>query len=329
MRRREFIAALGSAAAALAWPLGGGAQQSKVPLIGYLHSGSPRIFGNLVAAFHRGLKEAGYVEGQNVAIEYRWAEGQYERLPALASELIGRQVAIVVTGGGEVAALAAKATTSTIPIVFTVGSDPVRSGLIAGLNHPGGNLTGATVFNTVLAAKELGLLHELVPRATSVVILVNPDNPSPELVARDVREAGRVLGLEIHVLRATSEDEIDAVFVKVAQLRPGGFLLGADALFHDRSEQIVSLVARHAIPAIYFERKFAEVGGLLSYGSRYGEAYRQVGVYAGRILSGTKPGDLPVQQPTTFELVINLKTAKALGLTVPPSLLARADEVIE
>jgi putative ABC transport system substrate-binding protein len=327
MKRREFIELMGGVA--IAWPFGAQAQQSKVPLMGYLHSGSPSIFGNLVAAFHQGLNEAGYVEGQNVAITYRWAEGQYDRLPALASELMDRQVAVIVTGGGEVAALAAKAATATIPIVFTIGSDPVKSGLVASLNHPGGNLTGATVFNTVLTAKELGLLHELVPWAGSVAMLVNPDNPNAELMARDVHEAGRVLGVDIHVLRAASEREIEAAFIRVSQLRPGGFLLGADALFHNRREQIVSLVARHAVPAIYFEREFAEVGGLLSYATRFEDAYHQVGVYAGQILKGAKPGDLPVQQPTRFELVINLKTAQQLGLTVPPTLLARADEVIE
>ena len=282
-----------------------------------------------MAAFRQGLSETGYVEGQNVAIEYRWAEGRYDRLPALAADLVGRKVDVIVTSGGDPAALAAKNATSTIPIVFTVGGDPVAAGLVASLARPGGNLTGVSILAVELMPKRLELLSELVPQARVIALLVNPNNPNAERIMRDVQEAARAKGVQLHILKAGTESEIDAAFASLVQLQAGALVVGADPFFNSRREQLVALAARHAVPAIYEWREFAAAGGLISYGASLTAAYRQVGIYAGKILKGAKPADLPVQQPTTFELVVNLKTAKALGLTVPPSILARADEVIE
>ena len=325
MKRREFITLFGGAAAT--WPLATRAQQT-MPVIGYLSARSPEDTTHLVAAFRRGLVEDGYVEGQNVAIQYRWALGQVDRLPALAAELAGRSVAILVATGGESAALAAKAATSTIPIVFSTG-DPVKAGLVASYNRPGGNATGINLLTQTLEPKRLGLLHELVPQAATIGFLLNPNFPSAEDQSKDMQEAARAIGLHIHVLRANTDREIEAAFETVAQDRIGALAVGASPFFDTRRNTLVALAARHAVPTMYHFREFAAAGGLMSYGIDPVDAYRQVGVYAGRILKGAKPADLPVLQPTKFEFVINLKTAKALGLDVPPGLSARADEVIE
>jgi putative tryptophan/tyrosine transport system substrate-binding protein len=325
MRRRDFIILL---AGASGWPSAVRAQQKAMPVIGYLNSASLDANAPYVAAFRQGLGETGYVEGQNVAIEYRWAKGRYDRLPALAADLVGRKVDLITTSGGIPPARAAKNATSTIPIVF-VGGDPIADGLVASLARPGGNLTGMVFMTAELLPKLLELLSELVPQAVVIALLVNPNNPIPEPVMRDVQNAVRVKGLQLHILRATTKSEIDAAFASLVQLHAGAFILGPDPFLNSQREQIITLAARYAVPAIYDFRENAAAGGLISYGPSLIGTWRQVGIYAGRILKGVKPADLPVQQPTTFQLVVNLKTAKALGLTVPPSILARADEVIE
>jgi putative ABC transport system substrate-binding protein len=325
MRRRELMLLLGGA---ITTPRALSAQQKAMPVIGFLGSASPGLYASQVAAFHQGLRETGYGEGQNVAIEYRWAEGHYERLPALVADLVGRKVDVIATSGGDLSAIAAKNATSTIPIVF-VAADPVGVGLVASLARPGGNLTGFNVVAGKLNPKRLYLLSELVPQAGVIALLVNQNNPNAERITRDVREAARDKRLEFHILRAGTEAEIDAAFATLVQLHAGGLVVGTDPFFTSRGDQLVALAARHAVPAIYFGREFAAAGGLISYGPSVTRMYHQAGAYVGRVLAGAKPSDLPVQQPTTFELVINLKTANALGLTVPQSILARADEVIE
>ena len=324
MRRGELILLLGSAMTA-ARALR--AQQKAMPVIGYLHYASPGPNAPNVAAFRQGLSGTGYVEGQILAIEYRWAEGRYDRLPTLATDLVGRAVDVIVAAGPP-SARAAKSATSTIPIVVAT-ADPVGEGLVASLARPGGNLTGASALTVELTAKRLELLSELVPQARVIALLVNPNNPTAERIIRDVQEAARAKGMQLLVLKAGAEGEFETAFDPLVQLEAGGLVVGGDPFFFSRRDQLVALAARHALPAIYESREFATAGGLISYGSSLTAAYRQTGSYAGKILKGTKPADLLVEQPTTFELVANLKTAKALGLTVPPSILARADEVIE
>jgi putative ABC transport system substrate-binding protein len=318
---------LGGAAAA--WPLAGRAQQQTMPVIGYLSARSPDDTTHLVAAFRRGLLENGYVEDQNVSIEYRWALGQYERLPELAAELVRRRVTVIASTGGEPAVLAARAATSTLPIVFAMGGDPVKAGLAASYNRPGGNASGISILTESLEPKRLGLVHELVPQATAIGVLLNPKFPPAEEQLRHVQQASAALGIRIHVLGADTDEEIDAAFETVAQQRMPALAVFASPFFDTRRNKIVTLAVRRAVPTIYHFREYAMAGGLMSYGIDIADAYRQVGVYAGQVLKGAKPADLPVLQPTKFELVINLKTAKALGLEVPSTLLARADEVIE
>jgi putative ABC transport system substrate-binding protein len=328
MRRREFISLLGGAA--VAWPLAAHAQQAAMPVIGFLSGVSPDGFTERLGAFRQGLKETGYVEGENVAIEYRWAENQLDRLPALAADLVRRRVAVIAALGGNIPAVTAKAVTTTIPIVFGVSEDAVKLGLVASLARPGGNATGINFFALELVAKRLELLRELVPRAARVAVLVNPANAgNADATVRDVEAAARAMGLQIQIFQASTSGEIHAAFDRLAREPTDALFIGSEPLFTVRRVQLATLTARHGIPASSGSRDFVEVGGLMSYGTDINDAFRQVGVYAGRVLKGEKPADLPVLQSTKFELVINLPTAKALGLDVPPMLLARADEVIE
>jgi putative ABC transport system substrate-binding protein len=327
IKRREFITLLGGVAAA--WPLAAGAQPSAIPIVGYVHSDSPQPMAGLLAAFREGLNEAGYVEGQNVAIEYRWAQNDLSRLPELVADLVRRRVAVIATPGSSAAALSAKAATTTIPIVFSIGLDPVQLGLVASLNRPGGNITGVNSMSNELVAKRLGLLHELLPTATRFAVLVNPKNPTTESLKKDVEAAAAAIGPQIEFFTASTGVDIDTAFASLVQRRADALLVHPDVLFINRRIQLTTLAARHAVPAIYPLRPDAEAGGLMSYGTKLADAHRQAGVYTGRILKGAKPADLPVVQPTKFEFIINLQTAKTIGLTVPATLLARADEVIE
>ena len=325
IKRRQFITLGG---AAVAWPVAARAQQPAMPVIGFINGASPSGFAPFVAAFRQGLKEAGYVEGQNATIEYRWAEGQYDRLPALAADLVRRKLTVIAATSTP-AALATKAATSTIPIVFTTADDPIRLGLVASLNRPGGNVTGVNNLLVELGSKQLGLIRELAPVTSKIAVLMNPNFPGSERQLRDAEAAARMIGLQFIVLRATTEPEIDAAFASVAQLGGAALLVAADPFFIAQRDHIVALAARHAIPAIYPVREFAVAGGLMSYGTDLADSYRQAGIYAGRIVRGEKPADLPVQRSTKFEFVINFKTAKALGLAVPNSMQLLADEVIE
>jgi len=326
MRRRKFIKLIGGAAAT--WPLAAWAQQA-MPVIGFLSTGSPQSDVFRLAAVRQGLVEAGYVEGRNFVFEHRWAEDQYERLPALAAELVRRRVALIVTGGGSTSTVAAKSATATIPIVFVTGTDPIKLGLVASLNRPGGNITGVSFLVNTLVAKQFEVLHEAVPKTALIGYLVNPTYTNAEADTRNVLAAAEVVGQKLLLVQAHTDSELEAAFVTLTQQRAGALVVGADPFFFDRRDKLVELAARQKVPAIYFLREFASAGGLMSYGTSVTEAYRIVGLYAGRILKGEKPAELPVQQSTKVELVVNLKTAKALGLTVPPALLARADEVIE
>jgi putative tryptophan/tyrosine transport system substrate-binding protein len=325
MRRREFITLLGGATA---WPMAARAQQPVMSVVGFLHYASPGTFAHIAEAVRRGLKEVGYVEGQNVTIEYRWANGHYDRLPALAAELVERQVT-VITAGGNVAAQAAKAATAVIPIVFTSGADPVWSGLVASLSRPGANLTGASLVAAELAVKRLEVIRELLPHARVVALIVNPNYPGAESEMAEVEAAGPVIGLQIQKAKAGDVSALETAFAAISQMRVDAVTVGTDGFFVNQREQIASLAARYAVPGIYPFPDFPAAGGLASYGASLADAYRQAGVYTGRVLKGAKPADLPITQPVKFELVINLKTAKALGLTIPPTILSRADEVIE
>jgi putative tryptophan/tyrosine transport system substrate-binding protein len=325
MRRREFIGLLGGVAA---WPLTVRAQQPAMPVVGLISVRSPDDSAKLIATFQDGLKEFGFIEGQNLRLEHRWADRQYDRLPSLALDLVDQRAAVLVAIANP-SALAVKATVRTLPIVFGIGGDPVQLGLVASLNRPGGNITGVSFFASQLEAKRMGLLHELVPRASVVAVLVNPNNPTVDVQLREVQEAAHSLGLKLHTLNASSEREIEKAFIALVQLQAGGLLVAADSFFFSRRHQLATLADVYAVPAIYEWRDFSEAGGLASYGTDLANAYRQVGMYTGRILKGEKLADLPVMQSTKFELVINLRTAKRLGLDIPPTLLARADEVIE
>src|SRR6516164_8812584 len=325
MRRREFMTLLG---AATAWPVSARGQQPAMPVIGLLHAGSPGTLAPSVAVFRQSLAEAGYVEGRNVAIEYHWAEGQYDLLPAMAAELVRRQPAVIVASPAT-AAVAAKAATATIPIVFNAAVDPVKLGIVASLARPGGNATGVNFFQAELGAKQLGLLRELLPTAARIGLLINPTNPNFEDVTKDVMAAASTIGVQIDVVQASDSREIEAALATLSRNRGDALVVSGDALFYIRRIQLAILATRHAIPAVYTDRAFAEAGGLMSYGTSTAEGYRQLGIYVGRILKGDNPADLPVVQSTKFEFIINLPTARALGLTVPPTLLARADEVIE
>src|SRR5438552_4254029 len=328
MKRREFITLLG--ASATAWPLATRAQQqSRMPVVGYLSGGARGPFAPFLAAFRQGLNETGFVEGRNVTIVFRWAEGQYDRLPALAADLVSRKVDVIAASGGDLAARAAKNATTTIPIAFTSGDDAAETGLVASLARPGGNLTGVNFLAVEMHAKRLELILELVPQARVVALLVNPNSPQTDRVVRAMQEAARVKGVQLHILKATTESEIDAAFASLVQLQAGALTTQSDPFFIARRTQIATLAVRYAIPTIYDVRQYAEAGGLMSYGRSLAEMYRQLGVYVGRILKGEKPADLPVMQPTRFEFVINLTTARALGLDLPPSFYWRADEVIE
>jgi putative ABC transport system substrate-binding protein len=328
MRRREFITLLGGAAAAplLLWPLAARAQEATTPVIGFLNSTSPGPHSPMVAAFRGGLAETGYVEGRNVAIEYRWAEGRYDRLPTLAADLVRRQLSVIAATSTP-AALAVPIT--TIPIVFTTGNDPVKLGLVSSLNRPGGNITGSTFFNNALGPKRLQILRELAPNANLLAMLVNPSNPNTQSDTVQMQLAARSLGVQILIVTASNETEFDAVFANLVEQRVAALIVNSDPFFYSRREQLTALVARHAIPAIYEVREFTAAGGLMSYGTSVTDAYRQAGVYVGRILKGESPGDLPIQQPVKFEFVINLKAAKTLGLEMPDRILVAADEVIE
>src|SRR5438552_3215004 len=327
MKRREFITLAGGAATA--WPLMALAQQAPAPLIGFLSSRSPGESAGVVAAFRQGMREIGFIEGQNLAIAFRWAEGHYGRLPALAAELVGLPVALLFSAGGPPTAFAAKAATSTIPIVFSAVSDPVEIGLVPSLNQPGGNVTGMGVFNATLGAKRIELTKELMPRAAGIAYLLNPSNPSSEIESKGALAAARALRIELHVLNASTEYELDTAFADAAKLRAGMLVVSGEPYFDSQRERLVALSARHAIAAVYAWREYVLAGGLMSYGTDLPDSYHQAGVYAGRILKGEKPANLPVMQPTKFHLVINLETAKALGLTIPPTLLVAATELIE
>ena len=326
MKRREFITLLGGAAAA--WPLAGRAQGG-MPVIGFMHTASADRFTHLVSAFRAGLKEAGYIEGQNVVIEYRWAEGQYDRLPKFAADLVARQVSVLAATGGDQSGLAAKATNTTIPIVFEVGGDPVQLGLVASLNRPGGNLTGTTLLSAELAPKRLELLHDLVPKAINVALLVNPTSPDADAQAKELQAVAPAVGMQVQVFQAGNDSDLDDAFAAMAERNANALVLQADPFFTNRRDRLVSLANRHAIPAMYPFREFATAGGLMTYGADIAEVFRETGVYTGRILRGQSPADLPVLQPTKFDLVLNLKAAKALGITVPLTLQMTANDVIE
>jgi putative ABC transport system substrate-binding protein len=327
MRRREFITVVGSAVAG--WPLAARAQQPAVPVIGFLSSGGERAFAPMVAGFVRGLKESGFTESQNVVIEYRWAEGEYGRLPTMANELVRRPVSVLMASGGTVAARAAKEATTTIPIVFSTADDPVTNGLVASLNRPGANITGVAFLSTELAGKRLGLVHELIPQAKSVALLVNAGNSESRTIINDTQDAASSMGIKLVLLDARTEGDIGVAFKTAAQEHVGGLVVGTDPLYYIHRDRLIALASREALPTIYFLHDFVVSGGLMSYGSSFPDSYREAGVYVGRIIKGEKAGDLPVIRPTKFELAINLKTAKALGLTIPPGVLAIADEVIE